>query len=189
MSELKQHLDLMAEMIQRVQTTPSGYGYSSIYEYVAKNGREMVSRPLTREQTQYIRRATRGQKFPIKQCYGNAQECLLKNQEDARLAYYEGYATTGFLPVLHGWLVLDGECLIDLTWRRRSEKPLRGRLDRTRIFGEIPEGYAYIGLKVADRNEIFQRAMRLGAWCSFLDDWEQGYPLLRADSSLEACNP
>jgi hypothetical protein len=95
-----------------------------------------------------------------------------------RLRYFEGYATSGLMPVLHGWLVLDDRHLIDLTWRHPTRK--RGTLLRTRIIGEIPEGYEYIGFEVADFEAIGERIRKTGEWSTFLDDWRNKHPLLKA---------
>lgn len=182
----KQELAMMAEMNRRLRGPVPGYAYTSLYEYVSQNGREMESRTLSEEQLKYVRSITRCGSFPIKQCFANSQEQLLRADSE-RLEYFEGYATTGILPVLHGWLVLDGNTLIDLTWRRRdaSGDNLKGRVTRTRIIGEIPEGYGYIGLSVASRKEIKEQAMRTKFWSSFLDDWQNDYPCLRAQPSAE----
>jgi hypothetical protein len=181
---MRKYLSVMTEMVGRVQGTLPGYAYKSLYEYILRNGREMESRTLSKEQLQYLRVITRGGGFPMQQCYGNSQETLLRSDTDHRLEYFEGYATTGLLPVNHGWLVLDGECLVDLTWRRRDAKP-RGPILKTRIVGEIPDGYSYFGLNVATRDQIWSRALRTKFWSSLLDDWQNGYPLLRTQPSEE----
>ena len=71
--------------------------------------------------------------------------------------------------------------MIDLTWRRRDQT---GSLARTRIFGEIPEGYAYKGLEIASRDQVLAQARETEMWQCFLDDWKNGYPMLRVQPSV-----
>ena len=181
MDEFLQTLTFFASSHQLLgQGPPPGYRYSNLYEYVLKEGRPMESKALSAEQLKYIQKLARGGSYPLKQCFSNSQILIMQAEEDGRLAYYEGYASTGIMPTLHGWLVLDGECLIDMTWRQGGNlKPARGPLHRTRVFGEIPKGYSYYGLEVASRAEIRKQAVSTGMWQTFLDDYQNDYPKLR----------
>ena len=193
---LEQHLTFFSEGMKNLQGLKTGYAYASLYEYALAKGRSMESRALSPEQKRYLVKVLRreGGRYPMKECFSNSQrvflcEDLCEDFRKRRLAYYEGYATSGMMPVLHGWLVLDGECVIDLTWRRREgsndednllARPYaKGAITRTRVIGKIPDGYGYFGLEVASRDAVLDQMRRTKSWRCFLDNWEEGYPLLR----------
>lgn len=182
MDSLQAYMTLMVKLREMAGMIPKGFAYSCVEDYVFSNGRPMVSEPLTKEQSAYIRSVIHRGRFPLKECFANSQRVLLSTQDD-RLAYYEGYATTGLLPVHHGWLVLDGRCVIDLTWRQPDAKShfvTKGPVMKTRILGEIPPRYAYYGVEAATRSEILKTIRETKMWISFLDDWHRDYPKLKA---------
>ena len=161
-----------------------GYKYASTYELVAAEGRGFVSAGLTVDQHAYVRSVIRGRgRFPWKQCFSSSQLVKLNDREN-RLEYYEGYAVcaTG-IPVHHGWLVLDGDRVIDLTWRKHGLARVRRKLEHTRIFGEFPTGWGYFGMNVASGSDIRRYAVTYGEWASFLDNWREGFPLMRESSN------
>jgi hypothetical protein len=176
---LNQYLTMMTTVRG---TAPDGFKYPCIEGLVLAEGREFVSAPLTAEQHRYIREVINlaGRRFPWKECFSTSQRIKALYDFDSRLDYYEGYAASFAFPVHHGWLVLDGERVIDLTWRKQGIKPTRLKLEHTRVFGKFPEGWAYRGVVAADRDEIKARAIKYQEWGSFLDDWREGYPRLRA---------
>ena len=160
---------------------PPGYRYASLEGLVLAEGREFESAPLTPDQHRYIREviARDGGKYPWKACFSTSQRIVAMSDFDRRLSYIEGWAQGALIPVHHGWLALDGERVIDLTWRTTGLQKVRRKLEATRIFGEFPKGWAYRGIHVADRETIVQRAVQHREWASILDNWREGYPLLR----------
>lgn len=164
---------------------PPGYRYSSMEDLVLKTGRSFSSAPLTKDQHRYIREVISrdGGRFPWKECFATAQRIKAFSDVENRLEYYEGWAMGGVIPCLHGWLILDGERVIDLTWRKTGLARVRVKLEHTRVFGSFPDGWGYRGLRVASREEICERVARRREWGSFIDDWQEGYPLLKASGA------
>jgi hypothetical protein len=160
---------------------PPGWRYASLEGLVLAEGRDFVSAPLTAEQHKYLRAVLAGtsRRFPWKECFATSQRVKLLRDFEARLDYYEGWAVSSAIPVHHGWLVLDGERIIDLTWRKTGLAKVRLPLERTRIFGAFPEGWEYRGVRAASREQIRERIAQRQEWSSFLDDWRDGYPMLR----------
>lgn len=161
---------------------PPEWRYASLEGLVLAEGRDFASAPLTAEQHRYVRAtlARDSGKYPWKACFATAQRVKLWSDPDSRLDYYEGWAASGPIPVHHGWLVLDNERVIDLTWRKTGLAKVRLPLERTRIFGAFPEGWEYRGVLAASREQIRDRVAQRQEWSSFLDDWRDGYPMLRS---------
>lgn len=182
MTHLAQYLKFINDSRALLGGSPPGWKYASLEGLVFAEGRDFVSAPLTAEQHRYLRAvlASTSRRFPWKECFATSQRVKLLGDFESRLDYYEGWAVSRAIPVHHGWLVLDAERVIDLTWRKTGLAKVRLPLERTRIFGEFPEGWEYRGVFAADREEIRARAVQLQEWASFLDDWRNGYPLLRA---------
>lgn len=142
-----------------------GFTYSGTADYVLDRGETFESRALDEEQRAFVR--TLGSHWRLRECFYNGQR--LADLHPERLAYYEGYALGGVgFPVHHGWCVLDGAHVVDLTWRTRQ-----GTKQARRVRGEIPEGWAYLGCPFGERapREHFRRAAKLGVWLSYLDAW------------------
>ena len=89
-------------------------------------------------------------------CHKNSQ--LLAHDRDA-LTYCEGYALYkgGSMPVLHAWVTDGTGRAIDTTW----DEP----------------GIAYAGVPF-NKSYIRRTCWRNAAFISFIDDWQNGYPLL-----------
>jgi hypothetical protein len=156
---------------------PKDYSYLGGEHYVLDRGSPLGSAPLTDDEMAFVMGAIAN--CPIKQfklglCYYNAQ--LLAGSDDTgRLRYTEGYACgAAGIPVLHGWVVLDGKKVIDLTWRQ-PDRTRRGKL-ADRVFGAIPDGWAYYGVGF-DTEAVRVRIVRYKVAGSFLDDEMHDFPL------------
>jgi len=172
MTTIKSYLDAL----DAFATPPQGYAYASLHDFVRDRGTYEVSAPLTREQREYIRSLTKGERFRVRECFANAQRLVLADaRAERRLRYREGFALATTLPVLHAWVVLDGERVIDPTWRVRDAKPLRT------VRGEFPDSWAYLGCNVASAEEIRERCVRTREWSSVIDNWRDEHPCLRME--------
>ena len=158
---------------------PEGFKYNSLHGLILAEGRSFDSAPLTTEQHRYVREVLRRDRgrYPWKQCFSTSQRVICLSDFQNRLTYHEGVAVSRVIPVHHGWLVLDNERVIDLTWRRSTEKNVRRKLEHTRVFGDWPEGWEYRGVHAATRDEIRRRALETGEWASFLDNFRYVHPL------------
>jgi hypothetical protein len=120
---------------------------------------------LTDEQTAFVKHTLRGTRAQYKQCFGNSQRLALASD---RFTYREGYALGRLVPLLHAWVLLDNQHVIDVTWR---DKPANKQARRVR--GVVPEGWAYMGFTppgAADREQLRERLIRLKNWASYLDN-------------------
>lgn len=144
--------------------------YSCMYDFVLDHGIEFLSAELTQEDRDLVDAAKHGlgdEYFEKKQCFFNGQVLARGNPQ---VAYYEGYAMKeglGF-PILHGWNVVNGK-VVDLTWRDEG-----GR----RAHGTFPAGREYLGVSV-NKASILEMWLSTGSSISHLDNWEEGWPLLR----------
>jgi len=157
---------------------PEGYNYQGGEDYVLDRGSPFSSGPLTpQERTTVLQALTLcpEKHFRLGHCYYNAQ-LLVAFDTSRELIYCEGWAIgLNSVPTLHGWASINGK-VVDLTWK--TEKPRhRGRL-RNRIWGTIPEDWAYYGATF-DTDSLLARMHRIGATGSFLDDVAYGFPLFR----------
>jgi len=137
--QLKAHLTTLAFMQARCMREHGAYTYpGGSADYVLDRGEAFESHPLDAEQRAYVRKL--GSHWRLKECFYNGQ--VLADRH-ARLTYCEGYAVSdaGF-PVHHGWVVLDGKHVIDVTWRTNLFTP-----KARRVRGVIPEGWAYYGVR------------------------------------------
>lgn len=174
-SPLRVYLEQMAKMLEQVRpVAPEGYAYPSIEAYVLANGKEYASAKFTKDELAYAKGLLKKGRWPIKQCFSNSQQILLKHagspSSEMRLSYIEGYAYSGIIPFLHGWLSLNGKVL-DVTLR---EQP-----SGKRILGTFAPNYAYYGVEVP-ASLIQERIIKTQFWGSLLDCYELNYPLLRS---------
>lgn len=170
MSELKNYLEQMKWMAEEMKRPDSFEGY------VLREGRPFESQDLTSDEMAYVMEATRGGRFPIKQCFYNSQILLVTRDPENRFTYIEGYCAHAVLPVLHGWLAIGGK-VVDLTMRTRVRAPGRRRLS-DRVLGSWADGREYFGAAI-DRKYVLRRMLEREAAGSLIDDWEAGWPLLR----------
>jgi len=156
---------------------PKGFYYYGPEDYVLDHGNPLASHPLTHEERDIVFSAVEasGSRFKIQECFHNAQKVALADSTGT-LRYCEGLAMgLSHWPVLHGWVAINGK-VVDLTWRWHT--PLRkGRL-RDRVFGDIPDGWAYHGVTF-DTDSVMARWARYGVSFSFLDDFAHGFPIFQ----------
>lgn len=118
--------------------------------------------------------------FPPQQCFHNSQYLMFSNRYIHpkivdRLQYIEGYVLSDewLLPIHHGWLLLDGEKLIDLTLTQELYSNDIPHL-KNRILGEIPNSMVYLGLPI-DTEDIFERITEGGETHTILDDFNREF--------------
>jgi len=135
---------------RKAERRAQGFAFSCIEEYLLLRGR-LWNREDWRKPFGFAM-------MTPKQCFDNAYWLASSR---VGLRYVEGYATS-VIPILHAWCVDGNDQVIDLTWREFSHT------------NEVP---SYFGA-------VFPlatvKACRSARNCSVLQDWENGYPVLRA---------
>lgn len=171
---------------------PAGRSHHTLMGWIADHGQPFESQPLTDDEMAWLFDVldTEGRRHPIKECYSNSQRVLLHQtawdlwgDRGHDLIYAEGYAQS-VIPVLHGWLLLNGK-VVDLTMRlrkpfRRTSAVGRRRL-RDRVLGEFPEPRAYFGVRF-ETESVLKFMRRTGTLGSLIDDWQSGFPIFEPDS-------
>jgi hypothetical protein len=182
-----------AMMVETARKPVEGAKHHTLYGYVHELGHAFESQALTDDEMAWLFELIDGYRgrFPIKQCFSNAQRLLAhydtvsmlkEDKPPHELTYVEGYAVS-FFPLHHGWLTLNGK-VVDLTLRLQKEELFsrksmvcRRRL-RDRVLGEFHAPRQYYGVELT-MQQIRDRTMRTGSWGTLLDEWESGWPLLR----------
>ena len=150
---------------------PKGFAYASNEAYVLARGTVFESAALTEDEQRIVSAAmlhTVDRSFLKKQCYYNSQLLAIADATGT-LKYVEGYAAGGIIPLPHGWCTINNK-VVDVTWRHET-KP---------IFGKFPAEWGYIGVVFDDTDALFAKIARTGVVQSQLDDFENGFPHLRA---------
>jgi len=173
-SHIYQYLRMMDSL--RGPSIPAEYTYMSYEDYVLDRGSFETSRALSVEQTALVRAYSRTTRPKVKECYYNAQSLALF--DPSRFVYREGWAIGSTIPVMHAWCVLDGACVIDLTWRQGKFGGRNYATTARRIRGVLPAGWEYLGVSYSVP-EIKEQLRVNRAWCCFHDNWRQGHPLLK----------
>ena len=145
----------------------TGFYYKSMYDFILKEGKTYESAELTKEEKEIFQAAMVELGFTPqkKQCFYNAQ-MLLEADISGQIKYVEGYAHN-LIPVLHGWNEINGK-VIDVTFDYEGEM----------IIGTLPEYLSYRGVAF-DEDRWIEQINESGPYCSFIDDWENGFPLLK----------
>lgn len=136
----------------------AGSPYDSMEEFVLRRGTPQRFSALDAAEAAYVKRCTASWTPKPQQCFANAQRAVFLGDPERRFEYAEGFVLAQDVghPILHGWVLL-GTKVVELT---------------------LPEpGIEYRGVTF-DREEI-QRRFESGVWGSFIDDWGNGWPLLR----------
>lgn len=172
---------MQASVEIRKSMRPEGVkrAYSCMEDFVLQRGKIYAPVPLTAGETKVVRAAAREWKnnFPIKQCFGNSQMLVLTDSTGL-LKYVEGMAL-GVIPVLHGWVTINNK-VVDLTLRTYEEDVYkRPRTPfRDRVLGDFPPRRAYWGAEFTYK-EVVSMTLAKDCYSSFLDDWQNDWPLLR----------
>ena len=181
---LRHYLTQVSEMMKEVRAV-EGYRYQSMEEFLLAEGTFYSAEPLTAVEEEILRRVLRltSGPFKTKECYANALRLVMASEmlRGVDLRYAEGYAQGAVIPVIHAWVVLNGKP-IDVTW---GENMIGASHNRLRSIAKMLErikynlaSHAYCGFTVPLK-AVYRRAAETGLTPTFLDDWENHYPLLR----------
>lgn len=180
------YLNAMVTMRKRMHSTPDGFAYSCMEDYVLREGQDFASEPLTDSEMSWLFALIGDSRFQIKQCYYNSQRLLVytghvHNPDGHELRYVEGYAL-GVIPMLHGWLSLNGK-VVDLTMRLRSKLRRQSCVGRRRlqdrVLGEFPSDERQYRGVTFETDFVLARVVATGMMGTLIDDWQNGYPLLK----------
>lgn len=148
---LKASLELMRGLVEQCSATGTrGYYYKSCEDFCLRAGAFY----LPAAESSYI-------KMPAKRCFQNAATLCGRHPS---WRYCEGFAATASLPelpLLHAWIVLPDETVLDATWRASA--------------GIAPFAYCGVIFPIEYVMETFDR---LKEW-SVIDNYREGFPLLR----------
>lgn len=185
MSQLKDYLEKLSEFIRNSKMKTKDYYYQSFEEFVLKNGQEFKSQKLTEEERKIVMGII-DRNFldcKVKECYKNAQ--LLAIESDGKIQYVEGFAF-GVIPIPHAWNLINGK-VIDLTWCNDGNLIEKDRMRRNKrkeniILGEFYKE-EYFGV-IFSIEEIRKNMLKKEMFTSIIDNWEEGYPLLKSEFKL-----
>jgi hypothetical protein len=176
LEDLRAYLELTARLQRQSHSLPKGYHYFGTDDYILDRGDPFDSAPLSEKEKEIILTAidTRKQHFPQGQCFYNAQMLALADMTST-IQYCEGWASGPVcIPIFHAWNLINGK-VVDLTWRTKARH--NGRLSN-RVFGKIPEDWAYYGVPFS-LDAVRHSCLRDGSAHSLLDDWENKFPFFR----------
>ena len=142
-----------------------GYAYDGPAEFILKHGRQFQSAELTPEEREILTDVLENEcRYKVKQCFYNAQSIGLAGT----IGYVEGYADSVGIPMEHAWNTINGK-VIDMTWKmNNNDQP---------VLGVIPEGWEYFGVELD--HELIVDMWGAGMSNNFINNWEDGYPLLK----------
>tara|TARA_B100001094_G_scaffold314673_1_gene353779 strand:+ start:1641 stop:2234 length:594 start_codon:yes stop_codon:yes gene_type:complete len=177
----------MASSAMAGMRLPAGWQYFNAQDFVLDRGKNQPeNNQVTPEQYAYLKTRDVGvDGFEQKQCFYNAQRLILADHE-GRFEYWEGYAYTGVIPVLHAWVVFEGS-LVDVTRSIRPEatfeffegkKAMPCLTDR--VLGIVPKHWRYYGVKF-DSNYVREVVLSNCKTMSLIDCPDEGWPVLRWD--------
>jgi len=182
--QMRGYLEACVQMRGYVEAKQVTTRYLCFEDFVLKHGREYTSAPLTSDQRKYVLACAKryGRPFEVKQCFYNSQLLMLfGGDNDNRLTYCEGFGWR-FIPCLHGWLVLDGQHVIDTTWR--MDKPMGKGPLANRALGAWNDERAYFGVTFS-REYVRRYVLDRKHGGSLIDDFKGNYPLLMGDVEPE----
>lgn len=164
---------------------PWGFKYGSIEEFVLTNGRLFPSKKPTAEQVAYVKSLSGRQRYRMKECFSNAQRLLMQElmipEAERRLHYAEGYLAGTIFPVHHGWLILDGEIVIDPTMKADGTARTGGPGGAgTGTLGVYRSPREYFGV-IFPTGLIVETIQRCREYRTLIDDPDYQFPALRGD--------
>lgn len=140
--------------------------YKSIYDFILKEGELLNSQKLTAEELSIVKKALKkSKKTKSGLCFYNSQ-CLVLSDETNSIEYWEGFRLNSYTH-LHGFNIINGK-IIDITKITFENQ----------IFGEFKDDIQYMGVKF-DKKMIYDRILSGKNCTTFIDNWEEGYPLLK----------
>lgn len=153
--------------------TPAGYKYCCLEHWVLQHGVYFPSSSVVSADVMEDFGLELGEP---KQCFANAYEAIGDSLLNDDLGYVEGYALS-LIPFHHAWITLS-----ELEQPNLAELTIR--LDGSRSL-PAPD---YFGVPFAE--EFVLSTVEQKGTYGVLDNWEQGYPLLKDDSLLgQAIHP
>lgn len=174
----------MAEM--HGQPRP-GYDYNSFYDLLARRGRSFTPRPLTPVERESIFKVVDKSRlrFPRQQCFGNAQQFVLMAGAltPTTFTYVEGFALR-HIPILHGWVAVNGDAVFDPTLRfdRRGKQRLGDR-----VLGDFDaQAVEYLGMDMVE-SDVRTHVLATREFSSIIDDWRREWPLLKSKTTGDGC--
>ena len=152
-TSIKNYCNSMIEMRSNTNMkTRTDFYYSSIEDFLKKEGTFAKSQQLTKSELEYVCKAIRDLPFTpqVKQCFYNSQMLVLNDREN-KLVYNEGLGNCGILPMLHGWVTINNK-VIDVTWKTNGwDKKFK---KDNYVLGKLPKDYSYCGVKIdKEKNE------------------------------------
>ncbi len=171
-------------------TMPLPEGQLRIEQFVLKYGQAFTSQPLENQEVTLLKRAmamfvrnSRGHRLPqIKQCFYNSQ-LLAACDDTGQIKYVEGFLGC-IIPIPHAWNSINNK-LIDVTLRPYPDDPPVEQRDPRFPkkwplwnLGVIPDQYEYFGVVFPDTLELITRPF---VGLAIIDDWQNGWPLLRGE--------
>ena len=187
---VKHYLEQSVAMVEATMagmSLPKGWQYVNAQDFVLDRGQDQPeNKQITPEQYAYLTTRNVGKDgFEPKQCFYNAQRLILADYE-GRFEYWEGYAHTGVIPVLHAWIVFEGS-LVDVTRSVRPEatdeffegkKAMPCLTDR--VLGLVPKHWRYYGVKF-DSDYVREVVLNNCKTMSLIDCPDESWPVLRWD--------
>lgn len=182
---VKEFLDQMV-LLRSMQgwKPPWGYKYGGMEEFVIAHGRLFASRKPTAEQIAYVKSVAGRQRYMMKECYSNAQRLLLQEAflpVEKRLRYVEGYVGGTLFPIMHGWLVLDGDIVIDPTFKADGSARVSGPGGvASGTLGVYRSPREYFGVTF-QTDAVLDTMRRCREYRTLIDDPDFQFPAMRGD--------
>jgi hypothetical protein len=168
--------EIFAEVIRQRDE----YAYSSQEDFIAREGMEFAQEPLSGRDLDAIRPVVKrvaALRPRTKECFANAYRFAEIGQiMGLPVEYAEGFGLS-VIPALHAWVAYKGRAL-DVTWRELVDERYSVRALMDRIEANIREK-VYLGVPVPMRY-VQNLAQASGFYPSVLDDWQNGWPVLKA---------
>jgi hypothetical protein len=167
--QLQEYLQMHKDLLEKIGKgeTPKGFAYMSQYHFILKHGRFFNPEPLKSHEQLILKKALKRINFvpQKKQCFYNAQMLALTDNS-GQIKYCEGFALK-IIPANHAWIEINGK-VVDVTWADKEGK---------NFHGTFPDDIAYLGFNMS-KNDIMKQ-FKTGLACSFLDDFNDGFQLLK----------
>lgn len=182
---LRQYLVSMTDIQRQCHRGHHGQAaFISVEDFTASRGQSWCSSVMTPDQVDAVKRSVAASRCQLRQreCFYNAQRVVLADRS-GRLAYAEGMALPQCIPfpVHHGWIVVDGSVVVDLTWRKDAPSTGVPKRLSNRIWGE--HNSAYIG-STFPRDAVLDYMLENKALGSLLDDPKRGWPYLKGSKTI-----